>query len=142
MKSKTLQNNLTIIAHSDPKIKNAVVNVLYKVGSASEVPENTGLAHFLEHMAFEGSEKYPHFDELLNEMMGENNAFTTQDYTCYYESFPVDQLEEILNIEKDRIQNLTLNPKSIKLQRKVIEEEYKETSINPQGNKAYQRSQR
>jgi len=119
------------MAHQDNQLKNAVVNVLYKVGSVDEQPDNTGLAHFLEHMMFEGSENYEDFDGTLQSLMGENNAFTTQDYTCYYESFPTRYLSEILKIEADRLSDLNLEKEKIGIQKKVILEEFKETSLNP-----------
>lgn len=131
MKKNTLPNGFTILTHQDPKLKNAVVNVLYKVGSAHETKNNTGLAHFLEHMMFEGSRDYPYFDQVVQDMMGENNAFTTQDYTCYYTSFPSEHLGEILRIERDRLEHLTMHPDKIDLEKKIILEEFKETSLNP-----------
>lgn len=131
MQTKTLANGLTIIVHQEANLKNAVVNVLYKVGSVNEHKDNTGLAHFLEHMMFEGSKNYPDFDGKLQEMMGENNAFTTQDYTCYYQTIPTNYLKNILEIEYDRAANLSLDIEKIKLQQKVILEEFKETSLNP-----------
>jgi zinc protease len=131
MQTKKLSNGLTIIVHQEPTLKNAVVNVLYKVGSVHEEKDNTGMAHFLEHMMFEGSENHPEFDTELQEMMGENNAFTTQDYTCYYQTILTIHLQKILEIEYDRAANLSLDIEKIKLQQKVILEEFKETSLNP-----------
>lgn len=131
MQTKKLDNGLTIIVHQEPTLKNAVVNVLYKVGSANEEKDNTGLAHFLEHMMFEGSKNHADFDAELQAMMGENNAFTTQDYTCYYQTIPTEFLKNILEIEFDRAENLNLDEDKIKLQKKVILEEFKETSLNP-----------
>lgn len=131
MKTKILDNGVTIICHQDAKIKNAVVNLLYKVGSVNESKDQTGLAHFLEHMMFEGSKNCQDFDQKLQEMMGENNAFTTQDYTCYYQTIPTAHLQEILTIEFDRAANLSLAKNKIELQQKVIIEEFKETSLNP-----------
>ena len=101
------------------------------MGSAYEDASQTGLSHFLEHIMFEGSRNFPNFDETLQAMMAENNAFTGQDYTCYYESCPTHFLKEALNIEKDRMLNLSFKKSSIDLQTKIILEEYKETCLNP-----------
>ena len=125
------KNGLELLVHRDTKLKNSVLNVLYKVGSAHEHSTQTGLAHFLEHMMFEGSQNFPDFDRSLQGMMAENNAFTGQDYTCYYETFPNKYLEEMIDIELDRMSNLKILKSSIALQSKVIIEEFKETSINP-----------
>jgi len=122
---------MSLIVHSDAKLKNSVLNVLYKVGSAQEESHQTGLAHFLEHMMFEGSQNFPHFDTTLQRMMAENNAFTGQDHTCYYASFPHEHLKDVLRIERDRMQALSLKKSSVEMQSKVILEEFKETSLNP-----------
>jgi predicted Zn-dependent peptidase len=131
MQHFSFKNGLSLIVHHDANLKNALINVLYRVGSAQESPKNTGIAHFLEHMMFEGSRNFPNFDEQLQSMMAENNAFTGQDYTCYYESFPASALKDVLKIENDRMNNLTLKKAQIDIQTKVIIEEFKETSLNP-----------
>lgn len=127
----SFENGLELLVHQNINLKNTVLNLLYKVGSAQEDSSQTGLAHFLEHMMFEGSKKYPKFDETLQGMMAENNAFTGQDYTCYYESFPTNYLREMMSIEKDRMLHLLLKKSSVDMQSNVIQEEYKETCMNP-----------
>ena len=127
----SFKNGLELLVHQNINLKNTVLNLLYKVGSAHEDASQTGVAHFLEHIMFEGSRNFPNFDETLQAMMAENNAFTGQDYTCYYESFPTHFLKEALNIEKDRMLNLSFKKSSIDLQTKIILEEYKETCLNP-----------
>jgi zinc protease len=127
----SFKNGLELLVHQNINLKNTVLNLLYKVGSAQEDSSQTGLAHFLEHMMFEGSQKYHNFDESLQAMMAENNAFTGQDYTCYYESFPTKFLNEVLAIEADRMFYLDLKKSSVDIQAKVIQEEYKETCMNP-----------
>jgi zinc protease len=124
-------NGLVLLVHQDTKLKNSVLTVLYKVGSAQEQSNQTGLAHFLEHMMFEGSQNFPDFDRSLQGMMAENNAFTGQDYTCYYESFPHKHLHSILNIERDRMCHLSIKKSAVQVQTNVIVEEFKETSLNP-----------
>jgi zinc protease len=88
MRLVSFTNGLELLVHNDVRLKNTVLNLLYKVGSAQEDKTQTGLAHFLEHIMFEGSANFPNFDAELQAMMAENNAFTGQDYTCYYEIFP------------------------------------------------------
>jgi predicted Zn-dependent peptidase len=126
-----LPNGLTAILKQDINLKNAVVNIFINKGSASESKKVTGLAHFLEHMMFEGSANYPNFDEALQVLMAENNAFTSQDYTNYYEVMPCSYIDQILKIEADRLENLSLKLRKFKLQQSIILEEFKETSINP-----------
>ncbi|MCE2963666.1 MAG: M16 family metallopeptidase [Chitinophagales bacterium] len=125
------KNGLELLVHRDTKLKNSVLNVLYKVGSAQEQSNQTGLAHFLEHMMFEGSRNFPDFDRSLQGMMAENNAFTGQDYTCYYETFPHKHLQSILKIEMDRMHHLSIKKSAVQIQTNVIVEEFKETSLNP-----------
>jgi predicted Zn-dependent peptidase len=131
MQKQKLENGITIIAHTIPRLNHAVVNVFLKIGSANEVKEKTGLAHFLEHMMFEGSKNYPDFDRRLQELRGENNAFTSQDMTNYYEIIQNEHIDQVLDIEADRFQNLSLKKNKFILQQQVIIEEFKETSINP-----------
>lgn len=131
MESFELDNGLKVLFSPNPNLHHTVINVFYAVGSAQESIKNTGLAHFLEHMMFEGSKQFPHFDRSLQNWMAENNAFTGQDYTCYYEIFPKDELPNIIAIEYDRMFHLNLSDKNIELQKKIILEEFKETSLNP-----------
>lgn len=127
----SFKNGLELLVHQNINLKNTVLNLLYNVGSAHEDTSQTGVAHFLEHMMFEGSQSFPNFDVTLQAMMAENNAFTGQDYTCYYESFPTTYLREMLSIEKDRMFHLQLKKSSVDIQTSVILEEYKETCMNP-----------
>jgi len=131
MQKVCFTNGLELLVHKDAKLKNTVLNLLYKVGSAQEDKNQTGLAHFLEHIMFEGSAQFSHFDKELQAMMAENNAYTGQDYTCYYEVFPHRFFHRVLQIEKDRMSHLSIKTSSVQLQSSVIQEEYKETSLHP-----------
>ena len=131
MRHVSFTNGLELLVHNDIRLKNTVLNLLYKVGSAQEDKTQTGLAHFLEHIMFEGSANFPNFDAELQAMMAENNAFTGQDYTCYYEIFPHRFFKRVLQIEKDRMYHLAIKTKSVHLQSSVIQEEFKETSLHP-----------
>lgn len=125
-----LSNGLCVIVHRDESLRTARVFMGYKVGSADEQPGVTGVAHLLEHLMFEGTPQFPHFDTLIQKAGGTSNAFTSQDFTCYYESLPDENLEVALTLEADRMQNAALTDEKIDIQRKVVLEEFKERYIN------------
>lgn len=131
MISKKLANGAQIIAISKPNTSLAVLNILVAAGSINETIETAGAAHFLEHMMFEGSKHFKDYDKTLQDLYGENNAFTCQDYTNYYQILPYENIEKSLELEIDRFQNLTLSEAKFQTQRNVIIEEYKETSLQP-----------
>lgn len=125
-----LNNGLEVIIERREQTALAAVNLLYKVGSAHEKPGKTGMAHLLEHLMFEGTAKFPHFDEAIHALGGENNAYTTNDYTNYYEIIPATHIEQILKIEADRMTGLKIGSKKFLNQQKVVIEEFKETHLN------------
>ena len=79
----TLSNGLRIVHNFDSETKIVALNVLYKVGGKNDLPTQTGYAHLLEHLMFEGSKNVPDFDEVLQSVGGENNAYTTTNITNY-----------------------------------------------------------
>jgi predicted Zn-dependent peptidase len=121
----TLNNGMKILVVEDHSIPNANMYIFWEVGSRNESPGTTGLAHFFEHMMFNGAKKYgpKQFDRTMEGAGGANNAFTTEDITVYSNWFPVDALELIFDLEADRIQNLTLDPKVIESERGVVTSE-------------------
>jgi zinc protease len=130
-----LENGLTFIHHYDQTTPFVVVNTLYKVGAKHEDAHRTGFAHLFEHLMFSGSKHFTNFDKPLQEAGGENNAFTNNDYTNYYDTVPAINIEIPLCLEADRMANLNINKKSLDVQRKVVCEEFKENYINqPYGN--------
>jgi predicted Zn-dependent peptidase len=132
---EVLENGLTLIHHYDETTPFVVVNTLYKVGSKHEDEHRTGFAHLFEHLMFGGSKHFPDFDKPLQEAGGENNAFTNNDYTNYYDTVPSVNVEIPLCLEADRMSSLNINKKSLEVQRKVVCEEFKENYINiPYGN--------
>ena len=132
---EVLPNGLTFIHHHDETTPFVVVNTLYKVGTKDEDENRTGFAHLFEHLMFSGSKHFPDFDKPLQEASGENNAFTNNDYTNYYDVVPVINIEIPLALEADRMTHLNINKKSLNVQRKVVCEEFKENYINlPYGN--------
>ncbi len=130
-----LDNGLTLIHHFDETTPFVVVNTLYKVGAKHEDEERTGFAHLFEHLMFSGSKHFKDFDKPLQEAGGENNAFTNNDYTNYYDTVPAVNTEIPFALEADRMMHLNINKKSLEVQRKVVCEEFKENYINqPYGN--------
>ncbi len=107
-----------------------VVNVLYKVGAKDENPNKTGFAHLFEHLMFGGSINVPNFDTPLQLAGGDNNAFTNNDITNYYETLPVANIETALWVESDRMLQLDFNEQSLEVQKKVVCEEFKQRYLN------------
>ncbi|MFT5168643.1 MAG: zinc protease [Saprospiraceae bacterium] len=125
-----LENGLRVIVHEDDSTPMAAVNVLYNVGAKDESPDKTGFAHLFEHLMFSGSKHVPDFDIPIQEAGGENNAFTNSDLTNFYDTVPIENLETVLWLESDRMMNLNIDQRSLKVQRKVVVEEFKETCLN------------
>ncbi len=126
----TLDNGLRVIVHKDITTPLVAINLLYAVGSKDENEERTGFAHLFEHLMFGGSKHYPNFDDIVEERGGELNAFTCNDYTNYYISLPLSELEIGLKLESDRMANLIMSQKSLDTQKNVVIEEYKQRYLN------------
>src|SRR6478672_2496845 len=125
-----LDNGLRVLVHEDAATPMAVVNVLYDVGARDENPEKTGFAHLFEHLMFGGSINIKDYDEPLQRAGGENNAYTTNDFTNYYCQLPAENIETAFWLESDRMLSLAFGKKSLEVQRKVVCEEFKEHYIN------------
>lgn len=126
----TLDNGLRVIVHEDNTTPMAVVNILYDVGSRDENPEQTGFAHLFEHLMFGGSVNIPNYDGPLQQVGGENNAFTSNDITNYYITLPSANLETAFWLESDRMLSLAFSEESLEVQRKVVIEEFKQRYLN------------
>jgi zinc protease len=126
----TLENGLRVIVQEDFSTPLVVVNTLYQVGSRDEVPTQTGFAHLFEHFMFEGSVNIPEFDSPLEFSGGESNAFTTSDYTNYYNILPAQNIATALWLESDRMLSLAFEQESLNVQKRVVCEEFKEHYIN------------
>lgn len=126
----TLDNGLRVIVHKDASTPLVAINLLYCVGAKDENEEKTGFAHLFEHLMFGGSENYPDFDGIVEESGGESNAFTCNDYTNFYQTLPVSEIEMGLRLESDRLQNLIMSQKSLDTQKNVVIEEYKQRYLN------------
>ncbi len=125
-----LKNNLTVIVHQDKSTPMACVNILYDVGARDEDENKTGFAHLFEHLMFGGSINIPNYDEPLQLVGGENNAFTTNDITNYYCTVPAENLETAMWLESDRMLSLAFDKKSLDVQRSVVIEEFKQRYLN------------
>lgn len=126
----TLDNGLEVYVHEDHTTALAAFNVLYNVGSRDEDEEKTGFAHLFEHLMFGGSQHIPAYDEPLQKVGGENNAFTSPDITNYYITLPAVNIETAFWLESDRMMSLSFDPKVLEVQRKVVIEEFKQRYLN------------
>jgi zinc protease len=126
----TLSNGLRVIVHTDQSTPLACINILYDVGARDEDPERTGFAHLFEHLMFGGSVNIPSYDEPLQRVGGENNAFTSNDITNYYLTLPSSNLETGFWLESDRMLSLAFSEKSLEVQRSVVIEEFKQRYLN------------
>jgi len=126
----TLDNGLRVLVHEDHTTPMAVLNILYDVGARDEDPDQTGFAHLFEHLMFGGSVNIPQYDEPLQRVGGENNAFTTNDITNYYITLPSANIETAFWLESDRMLSLAFSEKSLEVQRNVVIEEFKQRYLN------------
>ena len=129
-----LDNGLKLIVKEDHRAPVLVSQVWYKVGSSYEYNGVTGVSHVLEHMMFKGTEKFPGgaFDRIVSDNGGRNNAFTSQDYTAYYQEFEKSRLAVSFELEADRMRNLLLPEDEFNKEiRVVIEERQLRTEDNP-----------
>jgi zinc protease len=129
-----LANGLTVITKSVPAVPVVSVYIWYKVGSRNEPGGKSGMAHFLEHMMFKGTEKFPkgEITRRVGRTGGEQNAFTSYDYTAYYETMPAEYLELGLEIEADRMHHALLDPQELESERTVILSELEGNRNHPQ----------
>ena len=125
-----LDNGLQVYVHEDHSSPIAVLNLLYNVGAKDEEPHKTGFAHLFEHLMFGGSKNIESFDEPLQKVGGENNAFTSNDITNYYITVPSNNLETAFWLESDRMLSLCFDPKVLEVQRSVVIEEFKQRYLN------------
>lgn len=129
-KQFTLGNGLRVFVHEDFSTPMAAVNILYNVGSRDEDEERTGFAHLFEHLMFGGSRHIPSYDVPVQNVGGENNAFTSPDITNYYITLPADNVETAFWLESDRMLSLSFDPNVLEVQRKVVIEEFKQRYLN------------
>jgi zinc protease len=124
--SFTLQNGLQVVVIPDHRTPVVTQMIWYKVGSADETPGKSGLAHFLEHLMFKGTSKHPagEFSQTVLRVGGNENAFTSTDYTGYFQRVPREQLGKMMEFEADRMTGLILKDENVLPERDVVLEEY------------------
>jgi len=125
-----LANGLKVIVNTDTSTPLVAMNILYKVGARNERPDKTGFAHLFEHLMFGGSVNIPNYDEPLQMAGGENNAFTSNDFTNYYLTIPAENLETAFWLESDRMLSLAFSMDSLDVQRNVVVEEFRQRYLN------------
>jgi zinc protease len=132
----TLKNGLTVLLHRDTSIPMISYHTWYRVGSRDESVGLTGAAHMLEHMMFKGAKKYSgkDFDHILHQNGITNNAFTSWDYTGFYQNLPSHRLELMMDMEVDRMRYLALSESDLKSELQVVAEERRwRIDNNPMG---------
>ena len=122
----TLGNGLQVVVIPDHRTPVVTQMIWYKVGSADETPGKSGLAHFLEHLMFKGTSKHPagEFSETVLRAGGNENAFTSTDYTGYFQRVPREELGKMMEFEADRMTGLILKDENVLPERDVVLEEY------------------
>ncbi|MBL9073655.1 pitrilysin family protein [Tabrizicola sp.] len=123
--SFTLENGLNVVVIEDHRAPVVVQMIWYRVGAADEPPGHSGIAHFLEHLMFKGTEKVaPNaFSGIVEAQGGDDNAFTSWDYTAYFQRIAADRLDLVMEMEADRMRNLRLTEEDVTTERQVILEE-------------------
>ncbi len=125
-----LSNGLTLLHYYDAGTQLVTVNIMYNVGSKDEHPDHTGFAHLFEHLMFGGSAHVPDFDRMVQDASGDDNAWTSNDVTNYYITVPCYNLETALYLESDRMLCLNINRESLKVQKQVVLEEFRQRFLN------------
>jgi len=123
--SFNLENGMQVVVIEDHRAPVVTHMVWYRVGSADEQAGKSGIAHFLEHLMFKGTETMApgEFSEIVSANGGQENAFTSYDYTGYYQKVSADRLPLMMQIEADRMQNLILSEEEVLPERDVVIEE-------------------
>jgi len=132
----TLDNGLDVVVIPDHRAPVVTQMVWYKAGAADEPPGKSGIAHFLEHLMFKGTDKIPagQFSKLIAIKGGDDNAFTNQDVTAYFQRVAKDRLASVMEMEADRMVNLRLTENDVKTERDVILEERRSRVDNDPGS--------
>jgi zinc protease len=130
--SFTLANGMQVVVIPDRRAPVVTHMVWYKVGAADEPQGKAGIAHLLEHLMFKGTLKYPEgeFSRIVRANGGDENAFTSQDYTAYYQRIAKERLPLVMELEADRMQNLVLTDENVLPERSVVQEERRERTDN------------
>lgn len=127
-----LENGLKVVVVENHRAPIVSHMVWYRVGAADEVPGKSGIAHLLEHLMFKGTPSVPpgEFSKIVARLGGRDNAFTSSDYTAYFQNVAADRLEAVMKLESDRMRNLTLDEKNVVTERDVVREERRSRTDN------------
>lgn len=141
-KSFVLDNGLKVIVIENTRAPIVIQMVWYRVGSADEPHGKSGIAHFLEHLMFKGTPSIPagEFSKIVARNGGQDNAFTSLDYTAYFQRVAKDKLELVMRMEADRMANLTLDEKDVAPEREVVLEERKSRTGNNPAAQLYEQT--
>ena len=134
--SSTLANGMRVVVIRNHRVPVVTHMVWYGVGAADEGPGESGIAHFLEHLMFKGTKRRApgEFSRILARNGGQENAFTSSDYTAYFQTVAVDRLEMVMEMEADRMTNQVLTEKGVETEKAVVlEERRSRTDNNPGG---------
>lgn len=128
----TLDNGMEVVVIEDHRAPVAVHMVWYRVGAADEPPGQSGIAHFLEHLMFKGTDTLApgEFSRTVARNGGRDNAFTSYDYTAYFQRIAADRLDLVMGMEADRMVNLRLTPEDVATERDVVIEERNQRTEN------------
>ena len=132
--SFSLENGMDVVVVEDHRAPVAIQMIWYRVGAADEPPGQSGLAHFLEHLMFRGTELHGigEFQRTVQSLGGSENGFTSRDYTGYYQRVAADRLESVMELEADRMTGLLMTEEDVEVERQVVLEERNErTDSNP-----------
>ncbi len=141
--SFTLANGLTVVVVPNARAPVIKHMIWYRVGGADEGEGESGIAHFLEHLMFRGTDKVPpgEFSKIVARNGGQDNAFTARDYTAYFQSVSVDRLPLVMELEADRMRGLKLTAPIVDTERKVILEERRSRTDNNPGSLLFEQVQ-
>jgi zinc protease len=142
-KSFMLSNGMQVVVVTNRRAPVVAHMVWYKIGAADEPRGKSGIAHFFEHLMFKGTKNYPpgEFSRLVARNGGTENAFTSQDYTAYFQKVARDRLELVMKLESDRMSNLVLTDKEVLPERDVVLEERRSRTDNNPASQLYEASQ-
>ncbi|MDE5642729.1 MAG: insulinase family protein [Muribaculaceae bacterium] len=129
-KTITLANGLRVVHNCEPARAMVAINLLYNVGSRDESPELTGIAHLFEHLMFGGSANIPDYTRAIESAGGNDNAWTSNDFTNFYVQVPAHNVETAFWAESDRMLALSFDPHVLEVQQRVVIEEFKQQCLN------------
>lgn len=140
----TLDNGLQVLVVPDARVPVVTHSIWYTVGAMDELPGKTGLAHMTEHLMFKGTPRHPmgEMDKIVQRKGGVQNAFTSYDYTAYFQKVPVQELPMMMDLESNRMANLALTDKIFQPERKVVAEERKLTTDSDPSDRFFEQVMR